>query len=284
MKNKSKTEEIVEETWDSTQVAFVADYDKADNILYGYFQASAECPNGDYEAGQSSKTRFESDETAKNVPIPSTKNHNKLNIFLNSLQNGGWELLPDDAEPWYARKLRRKTKPVVEEKVTRKQWRWIIGIIIIMAIPSFFVIRTMVNPFPLGVKDYMELEPRETDPADYDPHIEGKLLVVNPLPLRLTDPLYGRPDPIHWALPDDMRAEHVDEIATVAWVACRSYNISRQISRDCEVTVFDPNTLVVFDMQEFLSEKRPAPVSARERIKMRDAEAIQQYLIDLPRR
>ncbi len=273
-------------TWDTCKVAFVADENDAS---FGQFIAPAICPHGDYMASESIKFRIDMDfQNHGDVALPPTgRNRNKLSIFLTSMQNGGWELLPDtDANAtWYEKHLRRPTRPPANKKVTRKQWVWIVGILICIALPTAYAIRTWMNPFPVGVTKYMEMQPFVDETIEYpDPHYRGKILVVNPLPVRVTDPLSGRPDPIHWKLPDDMRADEYEEIGTVVWVSCRTFFRSKMVSRDCEVTTFDANNLDVYDFRDFPSDQYRGPIPARERIGLRDEEAILNYIVNLPKR
>ena len=277
-------------TWDYCQIEFRIDdgddsnRDLGNKLEWVQFFAPASCPNGDYLAGKSG--RFPVDEGVDSAEFePSADNlrhQNVLNIFLNSLQNDAWEVIPPveypDA-PWYARKLRRPTRPVVIPVVKKSHKLLITVSVLVLAILSAVVIRNWTRPFPNGIRDYKELELTE---VEGEPYRIGKMLIVDPLPVSLLSERSGRPDPLHELLPDDIRADGYDEVETLIWLGCRSRVRDAWTSRDCKVTVIDYEAGIKFVPVDFPGERFASPVEPKLRILLRDDEAIMDYILSLP--
>ena len=247
----------------------------------GQFVAYATSPLGDYIDGKSPPIRIKfADEIEGFEPDKlNGKHQNVLRILLTSLQAGGWELLEaTEGELWYARRLQKPT-PIVEEKKLRPRERIGISLAIITAILLFaYVVTALYRPFTNGVRAYMELEVIESEVA---PYRTGKFLIVNPYPVPITHPLRGRPDTLHWQLPDELRAEKYDDIRMVVWNACRYPVRLDRLETICRVSVIDLETLELVAYQEFPSEP-VATVPLSERDATRDEAGILEFLLSLP--
>lgn len=254
----------------------------ASDYLFGQFVAPATCPNGDYVAGRSGQVRFAyANEDGELVPDEKESRHqNVLRIFLNSLQNDSWELLPPEVgDAWYARRLRRPTKVIVKKKLRPREKIGIPLTIIAAILLTSYVVWALSRPFPNGVRQYEEMALIE---RDVDPYRVGKVLVVNHLPVSILDPLSGRPDTLHWLLPDSIRAEKYDEVETVIWMGCRTRVRKEWTVTNCEVTVIDYQTRQMVAVEKFLGDRYQTPVPLEARPRIRDEAGIVEYIVSLP--
>ncbi len=254
----------------------------ASDYLFGQFVAPATCPNGDYVAGRSGQVRFayanEDGELVRDAK--ESRHQNVLRIFLNSLQNDRWELLPPEAgDTWYARRLRRPTQVIVKKKLRPREKIGIPLTIIAVVLLTSYVIWALSRPFPNGVRQYEEFELTE---SSVEPYRVGKVLVVNHLPVSILDPLSGRPDTLHWLLPEEIRAETYDEIETVVWMECRTRVRKEWTATHCDVTVIDYQQRQMIATQRFLGDRYQTPVPLEARPKIRDEAGILDYILSLP--
>ncbi len=280
------TEETQTQTWDYAQVTFQIVYTDMGKQLV-QFTAPAECPNGDYVAG-----------TAGGFPLPegadpetfvpdaeSSRQQNALTIFVNSLQNAGWTALPKEDFPelaWYERRLKRVTREVVVPRVKRSH-KLLIGLAgLVLLIIFGFILRTWLRPFPNGINKYKEDSLEVAEVEGGTPYRRGKMLIVDPYPVGITSSLYGRPDPMHERLPDDIRADRDDEVETVVWVGCRTRVRNAWTRRDCDVFVIDYVTKEMISQQHFEGARYTTPVPAKVRNQIRDEEAIFEYIMNIP--
>lgn len=273
--------------FDQCQISFEVEREvstfesSASDDFIGHFVAHVTSPNGDYVAGKSPPIRFPyADSQGQFLPDAQNGRHqNALRIFLNSLQNGGWELLPEErGDEWYAHRLQRPMR-IPEKKTLRPREKLAIPLAIVAAILlAAYVTWSALRPFTNGVSQYQEFP--ITVSAD-EPYRRGKILIVNPFPAPITSPLRGRPDTLHWQLPDDVRAENYDEISMVVWNACR-YPVRRgKLETICRVTIIDYATKEQVAYREFESEPvDPPPLDERDAT--RDEAGILAFILGLP--
>ncbi|MEM7112386.1 MAG: hypothetical protein AAF614_08135 [Chloroflexota bacterium] len=153
---------------------------------------------------------------------------NIFDIFLQSLQQDGWELLPHSGHQWWQKNLRRTLRQ--PSAIRPRLSTYLIGAFIfaLLLLVVYVASATWSAPFPTGVREYAEQEVVENLVA---PYRTGKVVIVN-----LTD---GMLDPLQAQLPDAIRAERKDEVGTVVWVDCHVVASWRRARSNCLVSVID---------------------------------------------
>ena len=116
------------ENWDYCQIGYQViddgrDPSQADHKLMWFtFQAQADGPQGSYVAGKTHKVPLANMMgAAPYAPQKDNVGHtNTLQIFIEKLQDEGWELLRDKGGNWWEKRLRRpsEARPTLRKKIS----------------------------------------------------------------------------------------------------------------------------------------------------------------------
>ena len=203
---------------------------------------------------------------------------NILDIFLQSLQQDGWELLPNSGHQWWQKNLRRTARAQPASRPPLSTYFMSTFIFALLLLVGYFAYAAWTAPFPTGVQEYVELEVTENLAA---PYRTGKVVIVN-----LTDSML---DPLQTQLPDAIRAERKGEVETVVWVDCHIMASWRRARSNCLVSVIDlaqAEKIAVATFEGSKVNKEPPRHGEFQdygmEILLRDEAAILEFITSLP--
>lgn len=283
----SKEQATNHKIWEYCQIDVQVQDDGRDPTRAGHrmmwfqFQARVSNPTKNYIAKKSTRVPMANMlGAAAYAPQKNNPGHeNILNLLLHSLEQDGWELLPEISGEWWQRRLRRAVSPSQRLSFPYKEW-FVAGLALILGTVLFWQVFTYywTTPFPAGVRQFTELN--LIDDAG-PPYRTGKLLIIN-----LTN---GHIDPLQEQLPANLQATTKDEIGTLVWLDCHIDGHFRWTESDCELTVIDFDQLKKLDVVYFEGNLRGDPVNRAGEfhdealeIRLRDTPSILSYILNLP--